>query len=134
MKTLIDFIGIPYQPRGIPPKAADCWTLIRSYAENVLEQNWPERMYDDDDRFLDQAAQLLILELEAISLGKRWRPVDRIAHGDVLLYRFRGQVSHCAVCVGSGDMLHSLQGRMSCIEPMSNWTDRLYGAFRWTGK
>jgi hypothetical protein len=37
--NLLPYIGVPYKPRGAMPNAADCWTLIRAFAEVELVQH-----------------------------------------------------------------------------------------------
>jgi cell wall-associated NlpC family hydrolase len=131
MKTLIDYIGVPYEVRGALPRGADCWSLIYDYAANVLNQQWPEYMYDVESN-MRQASRHILREMQ--SLGERWQQVERADEGDLLIFRFAGHPVHCAIAVDKRDMLHTLEGRMSCIESIDGWRDRLVGIYRWIGK
>lgn len=131
MKTLIEYIGIPYAPRGIMPAEADCWTLVKTYAELVLGQRWPDYMYDVET-FLQDASRHIVREMK--SLGPVWQQVDSPDHGDLMLFRFHGHITHCGIYIGEGQMLHTMKGRSSCVEPIDLWRDRLAGTFRWVGR
>jgi len=115
---LIPYIGIPYKPRGVYPASADCWTLIHAFAANELGLHFPEFMYDVN--FLQETAAQRIME-EVGPMGRRWTKVEVDRLGDIILFRMRGLISHCAISIGDSLMLHTLDGRMSCIEPFDNW-------------
>ncbi len=133
MRSLHDYIGIPYVLRGDPPKGADCYTLVKHYANLMLGQHWPEYMYDIRENF-DEASQCILAEIT--EPGGRWRKVENRCHGDMLIFRFRGQPIHCGVYIGLDDnlMLHTMKGRMSCLEPLAHWMHNLVGSYRWGGE
>jgi cell wall-associated NlpC family hydrolase len=130
---LLDYIGIPYEAGGLPPVGADCYTLVRHYAATVRGQRWPEYMYDHSQRMLADATRLILAEMK--ELGGRWKPVvhEEYGHGDLLLFRIKGHPVHCGIYVQDGLFLHTMAGRMSCLEPLDNWRDALVGAYRWDG-
>jgi cell wall-associated NlpC family hydrolase len=69
------------------------------------------------------------------TLGWMWKKVDEPELGDVLIFRIKGNETHCGIYLQDGDFLHSLQGRMSCIENLndSNWSRRHTRTYRWLG-
>lgn len=129
--NLTNFIGIPYSPRGNPPYSADCWTLVRGYAESVLDRHYPDYFYDVDG-FQAQGTRHLITVIR--DPGKCWQKVDTPKHGDVAIMRIAGHPTHCAIYVGLIDghdsLLHTLEGRMSCVEPVSVYKDNIIGWYR----
>lgn len=130
MATILDFIGLPYEPTGTPPAGADCWTLAKAYAAQVLGQDWPPYMYDKA-RYMEEAQ--ILIDSEISNLGERWEKVETPEHGDLLIFRVRGYPIHCAVYLGRGEILHTLKGRNSCVEPLPVWAERLVGIYRWKG-
>ena len=124
-------IGIPYKERGTPPVDADCWTLVKHYHREVFGHALPDYFYEIGELFTQSCADLM----ERAPLGPHWQPVSDYQHGDVLVFRVNGQPVHCGVYIGDGDFLHSLKGRMSCLEHLdpAHWQKRLIGAYRWTG-
>jgi cell wall-associated NlpC family hydrolase len=129
--NLLSYIGVPYKPRGAMPNAADCWTLIRAFAEVELGQHWPEFMYDA--RHYKRAARDLILE-ETTGPGGRWQRAETPQLGDVLIFRMNTVPMHCAVALDDRDMLHTLEGINSCVDRIETWKEALIGIWRWTGK
>jgi cell wall-associated NlpC family hydrolase len=127
------YIGIPYAPKGIPPNSADCWTLCRHYAQQELKRDYPEFMYDIDT-FLDEAEDH-IAEQTTVFLGKVWSAVAVGDHrlGDIALFRVKGHITHCGIILDQDNFLHTLQGRMSCVERLSDWMQRLTGIYRHAG-
>jgi len=126
--NVIPYIGVPYVIRGTYPAGADCWTLIRAFAANELGLHFPEFMYDIDS--LQESAEQRIYE-EVGPMGRRWTKVENPGVGSVVLFRMRGLISHCGIIIDETLMLHTLAGRMSCIEPIDNWKQRLFGIYRW---
>lgn len=128
--NLIPYIGIPYAVRGIPPAAADCWSLVRWFAKQELKEDWPDYMYDVES-YMKHASRHILREMK--ELGTRWKQEEKPTFGSLLVFRMSGHPTHCAVYLGHDDMLHTLQGRMSCVEHMPNWEEQLIGAYRWLG-
>jgi len=130
MQTLADFVGIPYEPRGTPPQSADCWSLILAYAQSMLHQNWPPYFYDAS-HYMSDARKIINATIE--EPGANWERVDTPRHGDVLIFRFKGFPVHCGVYIERDQMLHTMRGRNSTIEPLEHWRENLVAVFRWKG-
>jgi cell wall-associated NlpC family hydrolase len=66
-------------------------------------------------------------------LGASWTKVEVPQHGDIVTFRIMGHEIHCGIMLNGSEFLHSLKGRMSCIEDLShiNWRTRLTGVFRY---
>ena len=120
------WIGIPYIVFE-----SDCWSIVRNFAKDELGIEYPQFFYDTSNN--DQVAQGVMLSVDA--LGQRWKQVDEYQLGDVILFRICGFVRHCGLYLQDGDFLHSLEGRHSCIENLtdSNWSRRVYKVYRWLG-
>jgi cell wall-associated NlpC family hydrolase len=130
MRTLADFVGIPFEARGTPPASADCWSLARDYANGVLGLSWPTYMYDPTCYMADARR---IITAHLIEPGACWEKVTTPRHGDLLLFRLKGFPVHCAVYLDKGNMLHTLRGRNSTVEPLENWRENLVMIYRWKG-
>jgi cell wall-associated NlpC family hydrolase len=126
---MLQYLGLPYEPKGQPPQSADCWTLCRYYADKELGLQLPEFMYDIET-YLSEAADHIAEQTSV--LGKGWLPVANGCHdaGDIALFRVKGIVTHCGIIIGGDDFLHTLKGRQSCVERLSDWQQRLYGIYR----
>jgi cell wall-associated NlpC family hydrolase len=126
--NLLNYIGIPYEERGEPPKSADCWTLIRHFAKNELGLSLPAYMYSAST-ILSDAAELLATK----PLGDEWESLQQPQEGAVLLFTLAGATTHCGLYLGGGDFLHTLAGRQSCVERLTDnsWNKRLAGIYRW---
>jgi cell wall-associated NlpC family hydrolase len=120
------YLGIPYLPKGRTLEACDCWGLCLLFGKNELGIEYPEFMYDFDS-YIDEAVGLIKSET---ALGGRWKSVDEFIPGDILIFRVRGQLVHCGVYIGNGDFLHTLKGRLSCVENLCEWKLRFTGAYR----
>lgn len=125
------WVGIPYVAKGRSRASGmDCWGICRAFAWEVLHMDLPEYFYDESQ----------ILEHACAHIGRevrmpRWQPVVHAKRrGDILIFRIKGYETHCGIYVGSGDFLHSLAGRESCVESLThaNWEHRCTGAYRWT--
>jgi cell wall-associated NlpC family hydrolase len=126
---MLDLIGIPYEPRGRTKIGADCWGICLLVGKE-LGINFPDNFYSEVN-FLQDAAKILDTERTKNS----WTPIELYYRpGDIALFRIKGFVTHCGIMVNSsGDFLHSLEGRNSCLENLddSTWISRLSGVYRW---
>lgn len=122
--NLEKYIGIPYVIFE-----SDCWAIVRRFAKDELEKEYPQFMYSDLDNM--QVAQATMMSID--HMGSKWKRVDDPELGDVLLFTIKGLVQHCGIYLQDGEFLHSLAGRMSCIENLndSNWSKRLNRIYRW---
>lgn len=126
--TLEQFIGIPYVNRGSSHQGCDCWGLVWLFHKEALGQELPR--YDGYE------------DAEDPSIGKyiaarwdQWTKIDpaNMEPGDVLALRVGGLPVHCGVYAGHGMMLHVLEGRMSCLEPVTRgfWKNAILRIGRW---
>lgn len=127
------YIGIRYEPKGVPLESADCWTLCRYFAEKELGIHYPEFMYDVET-YLSEAADHIAEQYDHF-LGKVWMAVSAgdFCPGDLAIFRVKGQVTHCGILVSPTIFLHTLRGRNSCVERLSDWKERLFGVYRYVG-
>lgn len=135
---MIEFLQIPYEPRGTPPEAADCWTLSRYFLEREFGfKELPAYYYDVDDHG-PVAGPLMVREITDVH--GRWARVsdDAWQRGDLLIFRHRGAPWHIGVFLGSSGgrqvFLHTSHGHSSCVEDVDAWRHRLVAVRRWTGK
>lgn len=123
--NITQYIGIPYL---VP--VSDCWGIVRKFALEQLGKSYPEYFYDISNN--EAMAQTIISIVDVMGL---WQKTDQPQLGDVLIFRIKGVETHCGIYIENGDFLHSLQGRMSCIENLkdSNWSRRHTRTYRWLG-
>lgn len=135
MKTSdAQYVGIPYGYMGIPPKAADCWTLVRYFAQRELGQLWPRYMYAMATQSADSVALITEHSTRPEWLHITDRPCDMqlAKRGDVLILTVAGLTQHCGVYLGAGQLLHSLgTGRNSTIESVDRWAHHIEAVLRW---
>jgi cell wall-associated NlpC family hydrolase len=123
--NILPYIGRPYV---IP--TSDCWGIVRTFASEQLGKSYPEYFYSELNN--EAMAQSIISMVDMMGL---WKRVDDPQLGDVLIFRIMGQETHCGIYLGDGDFLHSLKGRMSCVENLNdaNWQKRWTKTYRWLG-
>lgn len=125
--NIVRYIGIPYKERGRDFTGADCWGICRMVAKDLLYIDLPEYFYSEAD--LLQDAEKLIAEN-----SPRWTKVEEdFKPGDIHIFRIKGHETHCGIHLMQKEFLHSLPGRDSCIETLTdiNWVHRKTGSFRW---
>ena len=125
------FIGIPWVARGVDFDGADCWGLIRLAAHHLYGLDFPAYFYSERD-LLTEAAALI----EHETRGPHWNPIyegQRLAPGMVHIFRIAGFKTHCGLCLGGNEFLHSLPGHESAIEDLTGiqWRQRRTGTYEW---
>lgn len=131
--TLDKFVGIPYKACGRTLEALDCWGLCLIAARELYGIELPEFFYSAE-RMLDDAGTFIASET---ATRARWQQVAPAGDcraappGSVHIFRVKGYETHCGLCVGVGEFLHSLAGRDSCVEPLRFWSHRLTGTYQW---
>lgn len=130
LRTIRDFIGLPFLPRGCSFAGVDCYGLAVLFNKEVLEVELPDYrdLYISTDDLAETSG--------AIKEGrKQWQPVEMkdAAIGDVALFRQMGSVSHCAVFIDDTTFLHVRSGQWSTLESFSsmNWINRFEGVMQW---
>ncbi len=128
--SILKYIGIPYVVGKESYDEADCYGLCKLYAKNELGVILPDYMYTTLDN--EAVAEAAILTAKH-GLGLGWTKVDKPEHGDIVTFRILGHETHCGIMLEGTQFLHSLAGRMSCIEDLTNinWTHRHAGSYRW---
>jgi cell wall-associated NlpC family hydrolase len=130
---LVDFVGIRYEPLGRTREALDCWGLCLLAARELYEIELPEFFYSAEELLVD-AFDLIA---EQTAQASRWAQIAPAGDcraaplGSVHIFRVKGYETHCGLCVGPGEFLHSLAGRDSCVEPLRFWSHRLTGTYQW---
>lgn len=121
-------LDAPLIGRAFRPGVTDCWSLIRSWhwqARGVALREFPR-----DVAWWDKGGDMYAQGLPQAG----FRPiaeVDAGAVGDLALMAVRSPVpNHSAVIVAPGVMLHHLQGRLSCREPVTRWRKLIVGWWR----
>lgn len=135
MKTSdASYIGIPYGYMGVPPKAADCWTLVRYFALRELGKHFPRYVYRMEEQSEDSQALIdkHIHDPDWLTVTQRPCNLGLIQRGDVIIMTVAGRTQHCGIYLGSGFMLHSLgQGRNSTVEQVQRWANHIESVIRW---
>ena len=129
---VLQLIGIPYVPRGRTHEGADCWGVCLLAARELLGLELPEYFYSEQEILLHAC-----MHIGRETRGPHWRALsegDSFQPGTIHIFRIRGMETHCGLDLGRGEFLHSLPGRNSCIERLSdiNWRQRRTGSYVWT--
>jgi cell wall-associated NlpC family hydrolase len=128
--SILKFIGIPYVIGGESFDGADCYGIAKLYSKHMLHKELPSYMYSETN---NEAIAELAIKMANHGLGEGWTKVKQPSHGDIVTFRIMGLEIHCGIMLNEKEFLHSLKGRMSCIEELThiNWQNRLTGVYRW---
>lgn len=134
--SLRELVGIPYVARGRSMQGADCWGVCLIAARHLYQIDLPEFFYSDrEGEMLEQACEHIGHETHN---QPHWRALGDIERtqpprGSIHIFRIKGVETHCGIHLGGGEFLHSLPGRMSCVESLYsiNWRNRRTGTFVW---
>lgn len=117
---LNELIGIPYGYRN--ESGLDCYQLAIKALKILFDIEAPDYQFNgsEDEAWIAFAAH-----------QPTWLPGDG-SPGDVVTFQV-GRYSHCGVCLGDNQMVHTLRGHHSAIEDYSlvKWRDRNTGFFKW---
>jgi cell wall-associated NlpC family hydrolase len=108
------FVGIPFREHGRDAYGCDCWGLVRLVFQELRGIELPSY----DDRYVSASERAVT---EAVIAGEMG-PWDDVPAGqetafDVILLRRLGHVSHIALVIEPGRMLHvSSDGIASHVE------------------
>jgi murein DD-endopeptidase len=124
----LSFIGIPYVNRGSSFQGCDCWGLVWLFHREVLKNEIPRY-----EGYVDAEGAGIGEYIEA--RWDNWISVQpaNMELGDVLALKVGRLPVHCGVYAGHGKMLHVLEGRMSCLEPVARgfWKNAIVRIGRW---
>lgn len=123
------YIDIPFLAKGRTRAGLDCWGLVRLvYAEQcgVSLPLWLDG-YAETVPCDGTAAHLAACAATFAEI-----PAMRAMPGDILLFRTGRHLSHVALALTGGRMLHIMAGVDSCVENYLSpkWRPRLVGAYR----
>ena len=103
----------------------DCWSLVRDWYQqekNIILRDW-ERPMSHDLFNKDPMFQRCAKETGFRLLAKN----EKTEIGDLLFMSIMGKgLNHVALFLGN-EVLHHLAGRLSCIEPYSEWLQKCTG-------
>lgn len=127
--SLRDYIGIPYEIRGTPPRGADCYSLVRHYAEHERQIELPPYMYEVKDAYMCAASFMAEADKQ---MGTLWHHTEKKIDS-VVVFRMMGLVMHCGIMVSEFEFLHAFKGRNSTVENIEDfyWQKRVEGFFRY---
>ncbi len=128
--SILKYVGIPYVVGGETFEEADCYGLCRLYSKNELGIELPKYMYTSAD---NEAVAEVSIKAAFCGIGDKWQKVDEPRHGDIIIFRIFGHEVHCGMALEGTQFLHSLRGRMSCVEDWThvNWSHRKTGVLRY---
>jgi len=123
-------LDAPLSGRQFLPGVTDCWSLIRGWFwqnRQIVIRDFPR-----DVDWWDRGGDLYTQGLPIAGFRQIGRD-ESGAIGDLALLQIRSPVpNHSAVIVEPGVMLHHLQGRLSCCEPIPRWGKLIVSWWRFT--
>lgn len=126
-----ELVGIPYENRGRSLEGLDCWGLVlyclrHCYCVPIVDSSGPYASATDEAAWR---------QIEAGWADWRHIPIGYEQPGDVLAFRGAGHrhAIHCGVAIGEGRFIHTLSGRLTCIErhDVGIWSKLLVRIGRW---
>jgi cell wall-associated NlpC family hydrolase len=110
---------------GVPYSQMDCWGLCKAFYR--IHGHEIKDYYDAAPNNQEISAEIIkngIGELIQVVGGEPAR------YGDIILIELGGLISHCAVYLGGGKMIHT-NDKMNCVvDSLSRWTKRIKGYYR----
>lgn len=129
MRSVADFVGIPYVAHGRSYNGADCWGILYLYYRDVLGTPVPAYSAEMDAAEFNHRGIAPVVSAER---EKYWHPIDTPQPGDGILMRAGGHDSHVGIFLGQGRMLHSEGPHPSVIDRIGDmrWRNRISGYYR----
>jgi probable lipoprotein NlpC len=124
------YIGLPYRDLGRDDSGVDCWGLVRLVLLREFNQELPAFSHEyssaEDPREVEDLVNAQMAHWGRI-------PPEEATEGDILLFAFKGHLTHVGLFLGGDRFLHVLQGTNSSVERMSSpiWKNRIRGVFRY---
>lgn len=126
-----DYIGLPWQERGLTREGIACWGLARLVYAEVLRLDVPD--YAASVPSLKAREEVASVFAGGVSAGP-WRKVDPFLalDFDILVFRRAGLEAHVGIVCGLGRMLHIDAGQDSHVADYTTgrWAPRLAGVYR----
>jgi cell wall-associated NlpC family hydrolase len=119
--TVLHPQGRPFEGREFCWGLDDCYALVRDWFSASF--GWALPDFEREPDFWRER-DLFSTNLQLAG----FRPVEGRTPepGDGLLFNVRGRCpDHCAVYLGNGRMLHQPQGRLSAVEPIGRYAEKL---------
>lgn len=115
------FENAPYEGRFFLHGLLDCYTLFRDWYSNELGIEIPWNIQKPFG-WWGHSDSLYLKYMKEAGFSQQSGVMQR---GDVLLFAMGSQVTnHAAVYLGNGQILHHLNGRLSCVESLTEKLSR----------
>ncbi len=119
--TVIQPQGRPFEGREFCWGLDDCYSLVRDWFHATLGVLMPDYLREPE---FWRERDLISTNLQRAG----FRPVDGLTPepGDGLVFNVHGRCpDHVAVYLGNGRMLHQPAGRLSAVEPIGRYAEKL---------
>lgn len=127
-----DTLGIPLDERPFIHGIFDCYSLIRGYykqAKNITLPDFPRDM-----NWWENKKEDLYMKNFELAGFKEISSDDVLQEGDVILMNIQSDVvSHAAVYIGDGLLLHHLRGKISKKDRATSWKKYYSKIVRYSG-
>jgi len=131
MSWVEKYIGVPYKNRGRDFNGFDCWGLFRTVYKEQLGVDLP--ILDGYTRSEDdQVVGGIVLD----QISQTWEPVAEPQLYDGVVFKLAGFPSHVGIVLDKGTFIHTLKGRNTAVDRLSNiiWRNRIFGFYRYVGE
>jgi cell wall-associated NlpC family hydrolase len=120
------YIGIPYVNKGRDFNGVDCWGLVWLFLENEMSIKY-QSIFD----YIDHRDVFIIERYIIDNVKRHWKRITVPKPGDIVLFRINGRLIHIGIVIDRNQFLHTLQGKNSCIERLSDprWSKRIGGYY-----
>jgi cell wall-associated NlpC family hydrolase len=120
---LVALVGTPFAYGGRGPDTFDCWGLLK-HLHALVGITLPDYRTP-----ADRAHQAALIGA-GLSL---WEPCEKTPGASVAI-RILGLVSHCGMVLPGDRFVHAWEGSGGVtIEPLSQWSRRIEGYYRYVG-
>jgi probable lipoprotein NlpC len=126
-----EYVGLPWQERGLTRAGIACWGLAHLVYAEQLGITVPD--YAADIASTKDRDKVAAAFADGTGAGP-WVGVapNAIRDFDILVFRIGGIEAHVGISAGRGRMLHASRGVGSCLAYTTRtpWSQRLAGAYR----
>jgi len=124
-----DIDNYPLKGRPFVHGVWDCYGLVRSYYKNVkgiIIKDFPREM-----NWWKKEPSMLENNFESA----HFKRIDKskVQEGDVVFMKIGKVTCHAAIFLKNYTVLHHLVSKLSNVEPINRWKDRIQGFYRYIG-
>jgi cell wall-associated NlpC family hydrolase len=115
--NLVDYVGIPFKPKGRDRAGCDCWGLVRLFYAEQFSIQLPSFIDDYKGiKDVESIAKLMTVDNPLVPSVEHEQP----EYGDLMLMKIGGRRTHIGVYIHGDRVLHVEAGKDAVAERLHN--------------